>query len=260
VLASLIATSALGRPHLRRHFEPTDLELQEPGVTELDTEVGLIRGQSAWRVVAPDFELDLGLARWLELDLDGAFAIEGAADRPFSFDHTAPDPLWPSLKVGALDLLDDGSRSTFAFGAQAGPKLPTLPGSHGVGAEALLLGGVKLGRTELVLNVGGFVDPAPTRASQRVTGLESGVTWAQDLDRLGRYSLNTDLSAVLFPSGDPSQVQATFGPAVQATEWLDLSLTTLVGFTAGSDRYGMLLGFSPHARVWKVESEADTSP
>jgi hypothetical protein len=256
LLIVLVAAPALGRPHVRRHFEPTDLELEEPGTTELDLEVGYMRGQDAARVVVPDFEVDLGLAKWLELDIDGAYAIEGAPGKPFSFDHEAPDPLWPSLKAGVVDLVDEELSQTYAVGAQLGPKLPTYSGGHGFGVEGLLLGGVSLGATQFSCNLGGFVDPAPERGSPRPIGVESGITWDQDLDRAGHYAISTDLSGVVFVSHDPAQLQAAFGPVVEATSWLDLSLTGLLGFLPGSDRYGVVLGFSPHFGVWNAESRA----
>lgn len=247
----------MARPHVRQHFEPTDLELEDPGTCELDFQTGLVRSQDPWRVVAPDFELDLGLTRWLELDLDGAYAVEGAPGKPFSFDHAAPDPLWPSLKVGLADAFDEQTSTTYAFGAQLGPKLPTFPGGHGVGVEGLLLGGVGLGSTQLSLNLGGFVDPAPAPQSPRPVAVEAGVTWDQDLDKSGRCAISTDLSGVVFASHDPAQLQAAFGPVYTATNWLELSLTGLVGFLPGSDRYGLLLGFSPHFGVWKPEKPSD---
>ena len=251
-LALLLVTQvALGRPHVRRHFEPTDLELEDPGTTELDLETGFVRSQGPWRMVAPDFELDLGLAPWLELDVDGAYAIEGAPGKPFSFDHAAPDPLWPSLKVGLLDVADEEQTRTYALGAQLGPKLAVFPSKHPLGVEGLLLAGVGFGGTKLALNLGGFVDPSPDRASPHPIGIESGVDWEQDLDKAGRYSLGAELSSVVFVSDDPAQLQASFGPSYAATDWLDLSLTGLVGFLPGSDRYGLTLGVAPHFPLWK---------
>jgi hypothetical protein len=255
LLALLVAQPAFARPHVRRHFEPTDLELEAPGTAELDFETGFVRGQDPWRLVAPDFELDLGLTQWLELDLDGAYAIEGAPGKPFSFDHSAPDPLWPSFKAGVVDLVDEETSRTYALGAQLGPKLPTFPGGHGVGVEGLLLGGVGMGRTTFSFNLGGFVDPAPDRDSPRPIGIETGITWDQDLDAAGHYSISTDLSGVVFVSSDPTQLQAACGPVVEATSWLDLSLTGVFGILPGGDRYGALLGFSPHFGVWNPETD-----
>jgi hypothetical protein len=252
----LVTHVALARPHVRRHFEPTDLELEDPGTTELDLETGFVRSQGPWRLVAPDFELDLGLAPWLELDVDGAYAIEGAPGKPFSFDHSAPDPLWPSLKVGALDLVDENQSSTYAVGLQLGPKLATFPSKHRIGVEGLILGGVSFGGTRLALNLGGFLDPAPDTTSPRPIGIESGFDWEHDLDKAGTYMIGGELSSVVFVSNDPAQLQLTFGPSYGVTDWLDLSITGLVGFLPGSDRYGLTLGFAPHLPLWKSQQPA----
>jgi len=252
----LVSQVVLARPHVRRHFEPTDLELEDPGTTELDLETGFVRSQGPWRLVAPDFELDLGLTPWLELDLDGAYAIEGAPDKPFSFDHAAPDPLWPSFKVGLLDLVDEEQTSTYAVGAQLGPKLAVFPSKHPLGVEGLLLGGVSFGGTRLALNLGGFVDPSPDPDSPHPIGIESGLDWEHDLDAAARYMIGGELSSVVFVSNDPAQLQLTFGPSYAATAWLDLSITGLVGFLPGSDRYGLTLGVAPHLPLWKGQQPA----
>lgn len=256
LLVLLLASSAIARPRVRRHFEPTDLELEEPGTTELDFETGVVRGPDALRVLAPDFEVDFGLAKWLEVDVDGAYAVEGAPGKPFSFDHSVPDPLWPSCKIGVVDVVDKEAARTYALGAQLGPKLPTFSGTYGFGAEGLLLGGISLGATSFAFNVGGFVDPAPSRHAARPIGVESGITWDQDLDAHGRYSLTTDVSGVVFFSQDPAQLQLAFGPGFAATDWLDLSLIGLLGVLPGSDRYGAVLGFSPHFGLWRPEHGA----
>lgn len=256
-LALLLLTNvALARPHVRRHFEPTDLELEDPGTTELDLETGLVRSQGPWRVPAPDFELDLGVAPWLELDVDGAYALEGAPDKPFSFDHAAPDPLWPSVKVGLLDLVDDENSRTYAIGAQLGPKLAMFPSRTPLGIEGLLLGGVSFGGTRLVLNLGGFVDPSPDPESPQPVGVETGFDWEHDLDAAGRYMIGGELASVVFKTNDPAQLQLTFGPTYGATEWLDLSITGLVGFLPGSDRYGLTFGVAPHLPLWRKPQAA----
>jgi hypothetical protein len=105
----------------------------------------------------------------------------------------------------------------------------------------------------LSFNLGGFIDPAPDRRSPRPLGLESGITWDQDLDEAGQYSLSTDLSGVVFASDDRTQLQAAFGPVVEVSSWVDLSLTGIFGLLPGGDRYGALFGFSPHFGVWNPE-------
>jgi hypothetical protein len=61
---------------MRPLFEPTDLEMERTGVLDIDVQVGAIRSPGPWRAVMPDFELDFGLLPYLELDLDGAYAVE----------------------------------------------------------------------------------------------------------------------------------------------------------------------------------------
>lgn len=247
-----LASVAQSRPHVRKHFEPTNLEFEEPGTTELDLETGFVRSQDAWRLVAPDFELDLGLTSWLELGIDGAYAFEGKPGAPFSFDHAAPDPLWPALKVGFLDIEDNESGRTYALGAQVGPKLPTFPGGRGLGIEGVLLAGAHLGFNDFGLNLGGFVDPRPQDAP-RPSGFEASLAWERDLDAKGTWSLGGEVGSVVFTSSDPTQLQAAFGPSYAAASWLDLSVTGLLGFLPGGDRYGLLLGFAPHLPLWKQQ-------
>jgi hypothetical protein len=250
-LASLALSSvAQARRGVRPLFEPTDLELEDTGVVDVDLQIGVIRSQGPLRLVLPDFELDFGVLPNLELDLDGAYAIEGPQTGPFSFDHAAPDSLWLSAKVGFVGWNDDEAHSSWAVGAQAGPKLPVQSGSHGIGVEALLLVGHAIARTHLVLNAGAFVDPAPDPASGRPIGIELGLDLDQDLDAKGHFSLQGELSGVWFLTDDPRQLLVTLGPSWAATPNLDVTLVALWGFLAGSDRYGVLLGLSPKFRLF----------
>jgi hypothetical protein len=249
-LVMLVAAPARARRGVRPLFEPTDLELENPGVTEIDLQAGAIRSRGPWRVVIPDFEIDLGLTRSFELDLDGSYAIEGPPAGPFAFDHAAPDSLWLSGKLGLWDWNDDDAATAWALGLQAGPKLPVASGSHGVGGEGLALIGFVLHRTHLVLNLGGFVDPHPDPQSGRPIGLEAGLDIDQDLDAAGHFSFKGELSGVHFLSSDPEQLLATGGLAWSPRDEIEVSLIGLVGFLEGSDRYGFLLGFSPKLRLF----------
>jgi hypothetical protein len=258
VAAALVGAMCLGavprvavaRRGVRPLFEPTDLELEEAGILEIDVQLGAVRSPGPWRLVVPDFELDLGILPNLELDLDGAYAIEGPATGPFSLDHAAPDSLWASLKLGLFDWNDDQAHSSWAVGVQVGPKLPVLRGSHGIGGEALALVGHVVSRTQLALNAGVFIDPAPDTSSGRPAGMEIGLDLQRDLGAEGRFSLQGELSGVWFWSGDPRQLLATAGATWSATPSLDLSVLALAGFFAGSDRYGLLLGVSPKVRLF----------
>src|SRR5262249_17071378 len=153
---TFIVTSAQPA-HARRVrplFEPTDLELEDTGTLEVDLQLGVIQSRGPARIMIPDFEIDFGLLPNLELDLDGAYAVEGPSRGPFSFDHAAPDSLWPAAKVGIYDARDETAGTAFALGVQVGPKLPVAVAAHGVGIEALALVGTAFARTHLVWNAG----------------------------------------------------------------------------------------------------------
>ena len=243
-MVALLAPLANART-MRPLFEPTDLEMEPTGVLDIDVQVGAIRSPGPWRAVMPDFELDFGLLPYLELDLDGAYAVEGRSTGPFSFDHAAPDSLWPSLKLGLYDEHDGVSQRAWALGFQVGPKIPVAPGAHGLGGEGLLLVGYLLGPLHTVLNLGAFADPAPDASSGRPLGIEAGLDFELDLDDVNRFSLTGEVSGVRFVSGDPHQLLATAGLKWAVSPFLELTAIGLWGFLAGSDRYGALLGISP---------------
>jgi hypothetical protein len=187
----------------------------------------------------------------LELDLDGAYAVEGPEMGPFSLDHSAPDALWPSVKLGLFGVHDDGGAYGAALGLQVGPKLPVASGSHGVGIESLLIFGGMAGRLTTAMNLGAFLDPAPDPTSGRRAGLELGVDLLYKLGFEDRYALTGEISGTRFLSGDPDQLQATLGLVWSPRRTLDLSITGLIGSPSGGDRYGILLGVSPKVRLFR---------
>lgn len=226
-------------------FEPTDLELEQTGVVDIDLQLGPVRGQGPWRLVTPDFELDLGVLPWLELDLDGAYAFEGATPGSMGatfFDHAAPDNLWLSAKLGIADWHDRSTDRAFALGVQAGPKLPVANDTSGIGLEALALVGIVVGRTHLVLNLGGLVDPRVT--GSRARGLEGGIDLEVEIVP-DRWSLLGEIGGVHYVSADPDQLSATLGIQYSPSEMLDVAIVGLVGVLSGSDQYGLLVGVSP---------------
>jgi hypothetical protein len=224
---------------VRPIFEPTDLELEEPGVVEADLQLWLVRGRQAARLVIPDVELDVGLGSHVELDIDGAYAIEGPPGGTLSFDHAAPDSLWVAAKVG-VELWG------FGWGLQAGPKLPVGPGTRGVGAELLLLIARHAGRWHTAINAGTFIDP--DGGDGRPRGLEGGFDLAVDL---GAIALTAELGGVHFFSPEPYQLIGTAGIVWSQSERLDLSLTAVALGLGGGDRYGVLLGVSPKLSLWR---------
>jgi hypothetical protein len=241
LFALLLCSAAPARAErrVRPIFEPTDLELEESGTVEADLQTGFVRGNEAGRLVMPDAELDLGLTRTLELDIDGAYAIEGPRTGPFGLDHAAPDSLWVSLKTG-IELWN------FGLGLQLGPKFPTASGSHGLGGEVLLLIGEHVGPAHIALNAGAFIDP--DTGGGRPRGLEGGLDL--ELDVTKSWSLTGELGAVHFFSPDPAQLVGTAGVTWSPTPRLDLSLVGLYGFFGEGDRYGVLFGVSPKFSLW----------
>lgn len=234
---------------VRRLFEPTDLEFEEPGVVELDTQFGPVRGEEAYRLVVPDVEFDLGLTRNLEFDIDGQFAIGGPDSGAFTFDRVAPDNLWPSAKIGLLDIADTAVDVAWAAGLQVGPKLPLARGAHGVGVEGLLLLGCRYHQTSLILNLGGVRDPASDHATGP-SGAEIGLDLDHALDEAGHWALLVQIGAVEYVTADPNQLTTTAGVAWRPSEDLELSVVGLYGWLSGGDRYGVLFGFSPKFRFW----------
>src|SRR5947209_2693427 len=79
---------------------------------------------------------------------------------------------WLPVKLGVYGIHDTGNAFGAALGFQVGSKLPVAAGAHGLGVESLLLSGGMLGRLTAVLNLGGFIDPAPNATSGRQIGLE----------------------------------------------------------------------------------------
>ena len=223
------------------------MELEEPGVMEVDMQFGVVRGRNKDRVSAPDFEVDLGLTRSIELDLDGEFAVEGPRSGGFGLDRVSPANLWPSLKVGLLDIADPDADFACAIGIQLGPKLPVALGSQGIGIEGLTLTGLRYHQTQLVVNLGGLLDPAPDSRTPRPSGLEGGLDLDQPL--AGPWALTGELGAVRYFSPDADQLTTSAGIAWQSDN-LELSIVGLRGWLSGGDRWGMLLGISPKFRLW----------
>jgi hypothetical protein len=246
--AGLIATTA----HARRRplFEPTDLELEDPGIVELDLQYGALRSDSPWRVVVPDVEIDVGLARNVEFDIDGAYAIAGRDDGSLTPDHVAPDNLWVSTKIGLYDNHDDDDQTAWAMGAQLGPKLPVAPDAHGIGYEGLFLVGRTWGETHLVLNLGGFVDPGLQISPPRPVGLQAGLDLDLDLG-WSDLSMTAELAGVAYLSDDPNELYATAGITWAESKQLDFSVVGLAGFLSGGDRVGFLVGVSPKFALWR---------
>src|SRR5947208_2808095 len=153
-LLLVIVTHSQAAP-LRPFFEPTDLELEDPGVLDIDVQMGPTFGAGAWghRWYLTDLEVDYGILDNLEIDIDATFSSDLQDDGSRKIGSEA---FWPSMKVGLADTIVRGH--AFAFGSQFGPRIPMFTGS-GVGYAALALGGWGWRRWHVVLNGGFLVDP-----------------------------------------------------------------------------------------------------
>jgi hypothetical protein len=233
----------------KRHFEPTDLDLAEPGAMQADLQLGVARSDGPLRLILPDAEIDLGLASNVELDVDFSFGIEGPAKGAFSFDHTTTDNSWIAAKLGLLDLRDPAAGTAWTVGLQLGPKIPLSRDARGVGYEALLLVGRTMAPVHLVLNLGGLVDPGAEVSQKRPVGVVGGLDLEVDLTP--QLSILGELGTVLYVSRDPHELEGSLGVQWSPTETLDLSLVGLLGLPPGSDRYGVLVGVARKFQLWK---------
>ncbi|MFO0761747.1 MAG: hypothetical protein U0359_35215 [Byssovorax sp.] len=248
-----VAAASLSSPAhaAKHHFEPTDLELQDPGWLEADLQMGFAQSSGPARLVLPDAEINIGVSERVEIDLDFALGLEGAPDRRFSLDHLSRDNLWLASKIGLWDSVDDVAHTAWALGIQLGPKLPAAAGARGIGSEAHLLVGRTIRATHLVLNTGAVIDPGAEVSRKRPIGVELGLDLDQDLDKDGAFSLLAEVGGIHYFTGDPDALQATAGLQWSPSSYLDLSLSALAGLPPGSDRFAILLGVSPKLRLWK---------
>jgi hypothetical protein len=246
IFVAIAPVPGAARP--RPLFEPSDLEMEKPGVLDIDLQFGAVRAE-AWRLVVPDVEVDLGLSAAVELDIDAAYAIEGNDGQSFELDHPAPDNVWIAAKIGLADWRDE-DRAAWAIGLQVGPKLPTARDARGIGGEGLLLAGRAWGENHLVLNLGGLVDPRGQDARERPVGAEAGLDAEIETGMPG-LSVTGELGALHFFSRDEDQLHVTAGLTWSPSESLELSAVGLVGLLAGGDKLGVLIGVSPKFSLFK---------
>jgi hypothetical protein len=245
--ALLLATtsSAYGAAR-RRHFEPDDLELEQPGVLDFDLQGGPVLGSSASgnHVLLPDFEIGLGLTRSVEFDVSGTFTL----DRENGQRHVTGDALWIATKLGLFDTRD-AQGNTWALGLELGPRFPTLDAA-GIGYGALGLLGFTHRGLALVLNAGSIIDPGASLSEEHPSSLVFGLDLNAELDQRGQWSLQSELGFAHYLSSDPDELAFTLGATYAVNRRLDLSLTALSGFLPNTDHLGLLFGVSPQFGLW----------
>jgi hypothetical protein len=238
-LLTAAAPAEAQRP--RRRFEPTDLRLQPAGVAEVDVQGGFVTGEDGQRAFLPDFEASVGISSHVELELDGTFGLDRLS-KPQFLDNTLL-----AVRIGMVDEPDEpGSTSSWSGGVQAGPRLPTLPQSHGLGMEALAIVGRTAGGMHLFAQAGSIIDPSEpvTGYVRRIHpyGLEAGLDLDLDLDTHDTWSMNAELGGITYFSPHRDQLHVAGGPSMRVSRWLELSVVALVGILPGGDRFGVLLG------------------
>ena len=245
---SLVLAHGDAQARVHARFEPTDLELEDPGTLELDMQfgattgdVGLVRGGPGGRLFFPDYELDIGLLPRLELDLDGAVTVEPLRTKA---GWTIGEPLWASAKIGLVDVRDQEHARAVAVGVQLGPRLPIATTLHGAGYEALALVGIELGVTHVVVNAGALIDPANGDSRTRPYGIVGGLDVSFELDAAKHWSLLGEVGGAAYFAGAPQQLTTTAGVAWD-TGATTMSLIVLASPIGESDRLGVLMGVSP---------------
>jgi len=105
-------------------------------------------------------------------------------------------------------------------------------------------------QVQLVLNLGGLIDPAAEAHTPRPAAVEGGVELNYPLDATARWTLTGELSGKRYLSPDPDELNVIFGITWSPSDMLDLSIAALGGPLAGGDRWGLFFGISPRVQLW----------
>lgn len=231
-------------------FEPEDLEMEHAGVIDLDVSAGVGHDGQSNRLVAPDFEFDVGLGWRTELDIDGTYSWVTPGRTLYRPAALAVDNLWVALKHELWTDRDEGVRAERAmtFGLQHGVRVPLVRESAGLGYEALaLLGLVAPGRM-VVCNFGAFVEPKVVALNARPWGLLAGVAVKQDLDARGRWQFMGSLAATAFGLDGTAEAVAAAGLNRVFGDPVEVYVQGMYGWLAGGQGYGVVVGVSPRLR------------
>lgn len=237
----LPGSRAEARRFFRARFEAETLELQKPGELALDGQAGGTYGdgEDGSRLIVPDFEIDLGITEWFELDLDGALSLTQLEKRHGK--TTVGDPIWLSGRFDLHNWKSSETGATFGVGLQVGPRFPSIHTPGGVGLGALLMVGGGTKTLHIVGTVGALLDHGQHKA------LAYGVDWKWELSK--QWSLLGDVAAAHYFGPESSQLLVDAGMAYKPTEQLELSLLATGGLVTG-DRAGGLCGVSYSFQAW----------
>jgi hypothetical protein len=197
----------------------------------------------------PDVEVDIGLTRNVEVDIDGQYSIEGPRAGGYRLDRPGPDNLWVASKLGLWDAREPLRNRAWALGLQLGPKIPIAHAARGAGFEGLVLLGRTIGQSHIAMNLGAVVDPGQSVSRGRASGIEGGLDVSVPVDRRGVWTVLGEVGGVRFLSKEAHQLHCTAGVSWAAGKSTDVSLIGLLGLLSGGDRYGVLMGVAQRFSV-----------
>ena len=237
LLTLLLTLLALPAEAARRRatFFPKDLDMEEAGDAELDTRIGFLHTQDTTQLVVPDFALDFGINRRLELDLDAQAGMDMATGQ-----WLAQDQLWFSLKQMIWD--DHGKDKAWALGVQHGPRFAVIPSTWGFGYQALGLLSVRALHWQGVFSLGGFVDPQDVNTYARPTGLLAGLDWSVDIN--DDWDVAPSVAMTVHGEGNIDAI-ATVDLELDVGKWGSTRVGVMGGWQDSGRVVGMELGYAP---------------
>jgi hypothetical protein len=255
LLANEGSADAGGRRVRRPPFEASDLELEPVGAVDVDTEFGVGRDATSWRIYVPDFEVDIGLHERVELDIDGSSTLIGPDTKTFPPREFYPDHLWISTKLGLYTFRSTSGAKLGTLGLQLGPRFSVRPDAHGIGYEAVALASRVTGPWCLTGNLGYFVDPGDTVTSGRPHGWLFGADVGRGVGAGDSGYVGVGAFGTSYPDGPPDLGgSVTF--IYHVAPWLDLTTRTLGGSLGGATAFTSLVGLGFRFQVWTSTSRS----
>lgn len=124
---------------------------------------------------------------------------------------------------------------------------------HGLGYEALLLGGLRSGRYQLALNVGAFVDPGDVELPLSVSrpfAFVFGAGLSVGLDKKSEWSLQVQAGSTLYVSRGHHELNGGIGMTWSASDHVDVSIIAVGNAFDQTDRLTFLAGVSPKFSIF----------
>ena len=239
----LVPASAQARRFFRARFETQTLEIEKVGEIELGAELGGLYGDGpdGSRLIVPDLAIDVGITKWLELDLDFGLNVTQVEKRP----QLAGDPLWLSARINAYQWEDEKTHANFGLGVQLGPRLPSLQTAKGVGFAAVGVFGGGSKDLHLIANLGTLLDYAQDPA------MTFGLDAEYELNK--QWSLLANFAGAHYFWNDPDQYLIAAGALYKPLERLALTLLAIGGPFLAGDRVGAIIGVSSSLPGWGKE-------